>query len=203
VRVARLTATNPRILWGNASHRRRRRLAEREDVRGDRRRGEVRPSSQGGDEIAVSGRAFDVQLGNVLLAHQEIAIGAPLCCLQPASPVAVPIPLTGLRTMIIVLAPDRIGRFACQRLLHNQPGHLRLFKRCGVAARRAGRWHDLGARPEPAKLGRRPQQGRNSSSRLLLAWAYRSDSVRFSPQREFLRDDMVVPRTAPRRRTME
>jgi hypothetical protein len=39
VRVARHTATNPRILWGNASRRRRRRLAEREDVRGDRSKG--------------------------------------------------------------------------------------------------------------------------------------------------------------------
>jgi hypothetical protein len=36
-----LAATNPRIRWGNRSSRRRRRLAEREDVRGDRRRGEV------------------------------------------------------------------------------------------------------------------------------------------------------------------
>src|SRR5262249_6326185 len=46
----------------------------------------------------------------------------PLCRPQPSRAISIPVALARLRAMLVVLASDRIGRFALQRLLDNQPG---------------------------------------------------------------------------------
>jgi hypothetical protein len=59
----------------------------------------------------------------------------PFGRLQPSCAIAISVALARLRAMLIVLASDRISRFAVQRLLHNQPGRqldqLVLRRSCG------------------------------------------------------------------------
>src|SRR5262249_1999542 len=46
----------------------------------------------------------------------------PLCRPQPSRAISISVALAGSRTMLVVLASDRVGRFALQRLFDNQTG---------------------------------------------------------------------------------
>src|SRR5262249_58002053 len=46
----------------------------------------------------------------------------PLARLQPSRAVPVPVSLARLRTVLVVISPNRVAGFALKRLLDNQPG---------------------------------------------------------------------------------
>ena len=46
----------------------------------------------------------------------------PLGRLQPPRAVPIPVSLARLRTVLVVISPNRVAGFALERLLDNQPG---------------------------------------------------------------------------------
>src|SRR5437016_13193806 len=57
---------------------------------------------------------------------------------QPASPVAVAVALAGLRTVLVVIPPNRVAGFTLKRFFHDQPrcqlDQLILGRTCGLPA---------------------------------------------------------------------
>ena len=58
--------------------------------------------------------------------------------LQPSRPISIPVAIARLRAVLVIVAPDRVARFALKRLLDNQPGRqldqFVLCRCCGKAS---------------------------------------------------------------------